>query len=77
MKAVVSETPGPADLLKVAGDRDARRPRRRRLGPGPRASINPVDLFSLTPVRHFMRRVAARGNLQPEVIGHGAVVMHA
>jgi NADPH:quinone reductase-like Zn-dependent oxidoreductase len=34
------------------------------------ASVTPVDLFSMTPVRHFMRRVAARGKQQPEVMGH-------
>jgi len=70
MKAVLSERPGPADLLKVA---EIEMPVVTDDGVLVRvraASVNPVDLFSLTPVRHFMRRVAARGKPRPEVIGH-------
>ena len=70
MKAVLSERPGPAELLKVAeietpvvADDDV-------LVRVRAASINPVDLFSLTPAQHFMRRVAARGRARAEVMGH-------
>jgi len=60
MKAVLSETPGPADLLKVAEIETPVVPDDGVLVRVHAASINPVDLFSLRPVRHFMRRVAAR-----------------
>jgi NADPH:quinone reductase-like Zn-dependent oxidoreductase len=34
------------------------------------ASVNPVDLYSLSPVAHFSRWTAARGRPRPEVMGH-------
>jgi NADPH:quinone reductase-like Zn-dependent oxidoreductase len=70
MRAVLTETPGPADLLTVAEIETPIVPDDGVLVRVHTASINPVDLFSLTPMRHFTRRVAARGKLQPEVIGH-------
>jgi NADPH:quinone reductase-like Zn-dependent oxidoreductase len=70
MKAVLSERPGPADLLKVAEIETPVVPDDGVLVRVRAASVNPVDLFSLTPAQHFMRRLAARGKPRPEVIGH-------
>src|SRR5712692_7726629 len=70
MKAVLSERPGPADVLKVVEIETPVVPDDGVLVRVHAASINPVDLFSLTPVQHFMRRVAARGKARSEVIGH-------
>jgi NADPH:quinone reductase-like Zn-dependent oxidoreductase len=60
MKAVLSETPGPADLLKVAEIETPVVPDDGVLVRVHAASINPVDLFSLTLLRHFMRVQASR-----------------
>lgn len=70
MKAVVSDRPGPADLLKVAEIETPAVPDDGVLVRVHASSINPVDLFSLTPVQHFMRRLAARGKAQAEVLGN-------
>jgi NADPH:quinone reductase-like Zn-dependent oxidoreductase len=59
MNSVLSERPGPADLLKVAEIETTVVPDDGVLVRLRAASINPVDLFSLTPVRHLMRQVAA------------------
>jgi NADPH:quinone reductase-like Zn-dependent oxidoreductase len=60
MKAVHRETPGPVDLLKVAEIETPVVPDDGVLVRVHAASINPVDLFSLTLLRHFMRVQASR-----------------
>src|SRR2546427_4131186 len=70
MKAVLSERPGPTDLLRVAEIEAPVVPDDGVLVRVRAASVNPVDLFSLTPAQHFMRRVAARGKRRPEAFGH-------
>jgi NADPH:quinone reductase-like Zn-dependent oxidoreductase len=70
MKAAVCGRPGGAEVIRVA---EVRVPTVRPDGVLVRvhaASVNPVDLFSLSSVRHTSRWVAAAGRPRPEVMGH-------
>jgi NADPH:quinone reductase-like Zn-dependent oxidoreductase len=70
MNAAVCDRPGTADVIRVT---EVDTPTIAADGVLVRvhaASVNPVDLFSLSPVSHFSRWVASRGRPRPEVIGH-------
>jgi NADPH:quinone reductase-like Zn-dependent oxidoreductase len=70
VKAAVCDRPGGPEVIRVA---DVRIHTVRPDGVLVRvhaASVNTVDLFSLSPVRHVCRGVAAGGGPRPEVMGH-------
>jgi NADPH:quinone reductase-like Zn-dependent oxidoreductase len=69
MKAAVCDRPGAADVIRVAEVDTPAIPADGVLVRVHASSVNPVDLFSLSPVRHFSRWAAARGRPQPEVMG--------
>lgn len=70
MKAAVCDRPGTPDVIRVTEVDTPAFPSDSVLVRVHAASVNPVDLFSLTPVRQYARRAAARGKPQPEVMGH-------
>jgi NADPH:quinone reductase-like Zn-dependent oxidoreductase len=70
MKAAVCDRPGTPDVIRVAEVDTPDVPADGVLVRVRAASVNPVDLFSLSPVRHAARWAAGRGRPQPEVMGH-------
>ena len=70
MRAAVCDRPGTADVIRVTDVDTPAVPADGVLVRVRAASVNPVDMFSLSPVRHFSRWTAARGRPRPEVIGH-------
>ena len=70
MRAAVCDRPGTADVIRVTEVDSPPVPADGVLVRVRAASVNPVDLFALSPVRNFSRRAAARGRRQPEVMGH-------
>src|SRR5215470_7671187 len=70
MRAAVCDRPGTADVIRVTEVDTPTIPADGVLVRVHAASVNPVDLFSLSPVRHVSRWAAARGRPQPEVMGH-------
>src|SRR5437762_3106880 len=70
MKAAVCDRPGTPDVIRVAEVDTPAVPPDGVLVRVHAASVNPVDLFSLSPVRHAARWAAGRGKPQPEVMGH-------
>lgn len=70
VKAAVCDRPGTPDVIRVAEVATPAVPADGVLVRVHAASVNPVDLFTLTPVRHLARRATARGKTQPEVMGH-------
>jgi NADPH:quinone reductase-like Zn-dependent oxidoreductase len=70
MKAAVCDRPGTPDVIRVVEVATPTVPADGVLVRVQAASVNPVDLFALAPVRHAARWAAARGKPQPEVMGH-------
>jgi NADPH:quinone reductase-like Zn-dependent oxidoreductase len=70
MRAAVCDRPGTADVIRVAEVGTPTIPADGVLVRVHAASVNPVDMFSLSPVTHLSRWAAARGRPRPEVLGH-------
>src|SRR6266700_2215561 len=70
MKAAVCDRPGTPDVIRVAEVDKPSVPSDGVLVRVHAASVNPVDLFSLSPVRQYARWAAARGKPPPEIMGH-------
>jgi NADPH:quinone reductase-like Zn-dependent oxidoreductase len=70
MRAAVCDRPGTADVIRVADVDTPAIPVDGVLVRVHAASVNPVDMFAVSPVRHLSRWAAARGRPQPEVMGH-------
>src|SRR5215467_12647432 len=70
MMAALCDRPGTSDVVRVAEIDTPAVPADGALVRVHAASVNPVDLFALSPVGHFSRWAAARGRPRPEVIGH-------
>src|SRR5215472_1154845 len=70
MNAAVCDRPGTAEVIRVTEVATPTIPADGVLVRVHAASVNPVDLFSLSPVSHLSRWAAARGRPQPEVVGH-------
>jgi NADPH:quinone reductase-like Zn-dependent oxidoreductase len=69
MRAAVCDRPGSADVIRVTEVDTPAVPADGVLVRVRAASVNPVDLFALSPVRHLARWAAARGRPRPEVMG--------
>ena len=70
MRAAVCDGAGTPDVIRMAEVDTPAVPADGVLVRVRAASVNPVDLFALSPVRHLSRWVGARGKPQSEVIGH-------
>jgi NADPH:quinone reductase-like Zn-dependent oxidoreductase len=69
MKAAVCDRPGTPEVIRVVEVDKPAVPANGALVRVHAASVNPVDLFALSPVRHFARWAGARGRPRPEVMG--------